>query len=146
MARNISLRTYVKRRNGVPLGAPGSLQKMLHRSLGAGSFALFWRYWNPIWSYYLSKYVMRPASKVLPTSLAVIVTFIVSGAAHDLAVTLISRDATFLITPWFFIMGVIVVINEMFRVSYHQFPWFVRALFNSSIIIASFALTSLLWI
>lgn len=47
--RTTTLSEYVERRNGVPLGARGSLANMLRRSLGARSFAGFWRYWSPIW-------------------------------------------------------------------------------------------------
>lgn len=36
--KRLTLSAYVKRRNGVPLGASGSLQNMLVRSLGAGTF------------------------------------------------------------------------------------------------------------
>ncbi|MEM7360878.1 MAG: acyltransferase [Pseudomonadota bacterium] len=141
MAKNISLRAYVKRRNGVPLGASGALQKMLNRSLGAGSFSLFWRYWNPIWSYYLSKFVMRPAGTVLPTFLAVILTFVVSGAVHDLAVTLISREITFIITPWFLVIGLVVVLTDLLRLQYHTMAWPVRAVINTSLIVGSYYLS-----
>ncbi|WP_287008332.1 MBOAT family O-acyltransferase [Alteromonas sp.] len=68
---------------------------MLSRSLGAKSFSHFWRYWNPIWSYYLSRYVMRPLSKWLPQWLTIMITFAVSGALHDLAVTLLKWHAIF---------------------------------------------------
>ena len=48
-SKTLTLEAYVKHRNGVPLGASGSLENMLVRSLGAGTFAKFWQYWNPIW-------------------------------------------------------------------------------------------------
>ena len=63
------LSDYIKKRNGVPLGASNSLRNMLYRSLGAGKFSVFWRYWNPIWSYYLGKYIFivpLPPSIFLP--------------------------------------------------------------------------------
>ena len=47
--KSLTLSQYVKFRNGVPLGDSQSLSNMLHRSLGAASFAEFWQYWNPIW-------------------------------------------------------------------------------------------------
>ncbi len=53
--RSLTLGQYVQHRNGVPLGDGKSLQNMLHRSLGAASFAGFWQYWNPIWGYGLGK-------------------------------------------------------------------------------------------
>ena len=58
--QRLSLAQYVLRRNGVPLGAPHSLQNMLYRSFGAGTYAGFWQYWNPIWGYGLGKYVYAP--------------------------------------------------------------------------------------
>jgi hypothetical protein len=95
MQRYISLSEYVKKRNGVPLGASGSMGNMIERSLGADSFYMFWRYWNPIWGYYLSRNVMRPLSLFLPIWLATILTFAVSGGLHDLAVTLVKWRLTF---------------------------------------------------
>lgn len=79
MHKLISLSAYVKKRNGLPLGASGSMRNMLQRSLGAGGFHLFWHYWNPIWGYYLSRHVMKPLSQVFPKGLATVVTFSVSG-------------------------------------------------------------------
>ncbi len=46
--KDTTLAESVRRPSGVPLGARGSLRNMLVRSLGAGSFAEFWRYWNPM--------------------------------------------------------------------------------------------------
>ena len=89
MHRSITLSEYVKKRNGVALGASGSMTNMLKRSLGANSFYLFWQYWNPIWGYYLSRKVMKPLSDFLPIWLAIILTFAVSGGLHDLAVTMV---------------------------------------------------------
>ncbi len=38
MKSKLSLAQYVKKRNGVPLGASGSMTNMLSRSFGAASF------------------------------------------------------------------------------------------------------------
>lgn len=114
---------------------------MLKRSLGAGSFASFWRYWNPIWGYYLSRLVMKPLVRFLPTWLAIILTFVASGAVHDLAVTLVRGQPTFFITPWFALMGGAVVITERLGVTYAPFPWAVRATMNAFLIAACFWLT-----
>ncbi|MFT5676243.1 MAG: GR25 family glycosyltransferase involved in LPS biosynthesis [Paraglaciecola sp.] len=105
MHKTISLSEYVKKRNGVALGAPRSMTNMLKRSLGASSFYLFWQYWNPIWGYYLSRKVMKPLSQLFPIWLAMIMTFAVSGALHDLAVTIIKWKLTFFFTPWFSLMA-----------------------------------------
>lgn len=123
----------------MPLGAPGALQAMLHRSFGAESFHRFWHYWNPIWGFYLSRNVMRPLHKVLALWIAVILTFLVSGALHDLAVTLVKWRPTFFITPWFTLMGVMVVLSKVGNLSYKRYPWFVRMLLNVGFISITFA-------
>jgi hypothetical protein len=140
----IRLNQYVKKRTGLGLGASGSLQNMLSRSLGAKSFSHFWRYWNPIWSYYLSRYVMRPLSKWIPQWLAIMITFAVSGALHDLAVTLLKWHAIFFFTPWFAVMGAVVLVTSKLNFEYANFPWAIRALFNVAIIVTCYLLTTLL--
>ena len=45
--QELTLSDYIRRRNGVPAGARGGLRHMLYRSLGAGSFAGFWRTLEP---------------------------------------------------------------------------------------------------
>ena len=85
---------------------------MLSRSFGARSFAEFWRYWNPIWGYGLRRFIYAPLRKLLPPSLADIATFVVSGALHDIAASLGRRSPTFLIRPWFFLLGMGVLAGQ----------------------------------
>jgi hypothetical protein len=144
MHRTISLSQYVKKRNGVALGAPGSMSNMLKRSLGASSFYVFWQYWNPIWGYYLSRKVMKPLSQLFPLWLAIIITFAVSGALHDLAITLVKWQLTFFFTPWFSLMSIIVLATKRFDISYSQFHWIIRALINITLIALCFMLTLVL--
>ncbi|WP_434940476.1 acyltransferase [Shewanella sp. HL-SH8] len=141
MHRSITLSEYVKKRNGVALGAPGSMTNMLKRSLGASSFYLFWQYWNPIWGYYLSRKIMKPLSDLLPMWLAIILTFAVSGALHDLAVSLVKWEFTFYFTPWFILMSFMVLVTKTFGVSYSEHHWLVRVLINISIIAVCLVLT-----
>jgi hypothetical protein len=108
---------------------------MLNRSLGADSFAKFWRYWNPIWGYYLARYVMKPLRKFLPVWLATMLTFTVSGVLHDLVVTLIKWQPSFLITPWFVLMGGAVVVTKAFAIEYSKSVWAARALINGGLIV-----------
>ena len=140
MKRKLSLAQYVKKRNGVPLGASGSMTNMLSRSFGATSFPVFWCYWSPIWGYYLSRNVMRPLANFLPISLATFLTFLVSGALHDLAVSIVKLKNIFFFTPWFGLMGLIVVISKAARISYGHVSWPVRALINASFILVSLGL------
>jgi len=135
MKRKLTLSQYVKRRNGVPLGGSGSLSNMLQRSLGSGSFSGFWQYWNPIWGYYLSRYIFSPLNTRLPTTVAVMLTFITSGLLHDFAASLIKMKLIFVTTPWFVLMGFTVVMSERLNISYSHFSWFYRAVINVFIIV-----------
>lgn len=143
MPNTVSLAQYVRKRNGVALGAKHSMRNMLSRSLGAGSFPVFWHYWNPVWGYYLSRHIMKPLRLFLPSWLAVVFTFFVSGALHDLAVSLIKWKVIIFLTPWFSLMGIAVVLSKHFSISYHSYPWFVRASINILFIGSTLLVTSL---
>jgi hypothetical protein len=141
MHRTISLSEYVKKLNGLPLGASGSMKNMLKRSLGASSFYLFWHYWNPIWGYYLSRKVMKPLSQLLPRWIAIIMTFAVSGALHDLAITLVKWKFTFFFTPWFVLMSIGVLVTKKFAISYQEYHWLIRTSINIALIAICFIFT-----
>jgi len=140
-SKKLTLSEYVKRRNGVPLGAPGSLQNMLVRSLGAGTFAKFWQYWNPIWGYALGRYVYAPLNQFLPASISLILTFAISGVIHDFVTMLVRREPAFLFTPWFASMGLIVVIGQYLQIDYSEKPFPIRVAINLSLIITCLMLT-----
>ena len=141
MKSKLSLAQYVKKRNGVPLGASDSMKNMLSRSFGASSFPVFWQYWNPIWGYYLSRNVMRPVANFLPISLATFITFLVSGALHDIAVSIIKWKTILFFTPWFGLMGLMVIGSKGAGISYGHVSWPVRALINASFILISLGIT-----
>lgn len=128
--KQMSLTDYVQYRNGVPLGASGSLQNMLARSFGAGTFAKFWQYWNPIWGYVLGRYVYEPLNQFLPSSIALILTFAISGAIHDLATMLVRGAPAFLFTPWFFLMSIVVVFGRLLKLDYSKQAFQVRVAIN----------------
>ena len=130
----MNLSDYIKKRNGVPLGASNSLRNMLYRSLGAGKFSIFWRYWNPIWSYYLGKYIFKPLKMFLPPALSLILTFVVCGFIHDVAIMLFKWNFQLLLTPWFLIMGLCVVISDFIKLDYSKHAWIIRACINVLII------------
>jgi hypothetical protein len=127
----LTLSEYVRRRNGVALGAPSSLKNMMARSLGARSFAVFWQYWNPIWGYYLAKKVYSPLSQFLSSAQALIATFLVSGLIHDLAVTLILGTPVFICTPWFFFLGLGVMVGKIMGMNLSHYSWVARATVNT---------------
>ena len=139
--RGLTLAQYVQRRNGVPLGAPNSLRNMLHRSFGASSFAGFWQYWNPIWGYGLGKYIYSPLQRVLPAWIALLLTFVVSGGIHDLVTMALRGSAAFLFTPWFFLLGVGVVLGRAVGMDLSSRPWLVRASVNLTYLAACLAVT-----
>lgn len=140
----LTLAQYVHHRNGVPLGASGSLQNMLYRSFGAGSFKTFWQYWNPIWGYALGRFIYAPSQRFLPSALALILTFTISGALHDLATTLVRQSEAFFFTPWFFLMGLAIIVEQAFKINHSKFQWKVRASINFTYILACLGLTILI--
>jgi len=93
----MTLSEYVLKRNGIPLGAKGSLLKNLQNSFGAENNVLFWKYWNPIWGFYLSKYIYLPLNRYLPKSISSIVTFGASGGfgLAELSYNLVCHDGSF---------------------------------------------------
>ncbi len=125
--RRVTLWRYVRKRNGVRAGAPGSMSNMLRRSFGASTLAGFWRHWNPIWGYELSRFVNQPLNRVLPLSLALVLTFVVSGLIHDAVIMALRGEPAFIFTTWFFFLALGVVADEAFRWNFGGRPWMVRA-------------------
>ncbi len=128
--RELTLSQYILRRNGLPAGARGSLRNMLYRSLGAPTFAAFWRYWNPVFGYALGRYVFAPLKLVIPSALALIVTFVFCGAIHDLVTMIVRRSSAFFFTPWFFSLGVGVLLGRIAGLDFSTKPWPIRAAVN----------------
>ena len=137
----MTLAQYIRRRNGVPVGSSCSLRNMFYRSFGAGSFSGFWQYWNPIWGYGLSRYVYSPLKRVFPPTASLIMTFVVCGALHDLVIIAIRGSATFLFTPWFFLLGVGAVFGRAAGMDFSSRPWLVRASANFIYLGACLAVT-----
>jgi hypothetical protein len=117
---------------------------MLHRSLGAGTFAGFWRYWNPVFGYYLGRYVYSPSRSFLPRPAALVVTFVFCGALHDLVTTAVRGSVAFFFTPWFFLMSLGVVLGSAVGLDFSHRPWAVRAGVNLAYIVACLTLTLVL--
>ncbi len=134
----ISLRDYIKRRNGVSMGHSKSLTNMLKRSLGATSFDMFWVHWNPIWNYYLNRYICKPLKNILNQYAAIILTFGVSGLIHDLVGLLINKKLTLFFTLWFMIMGGIVVLSKYKNLQYSKRYIVARYVINITLILGSF--------
>ncbi len=103
---------------------------MLQRSLGSPTFAGFWQHWNPVFGYGLGRYVYGPLRRVLPKGLALVLTFTVSGAIHDLVTMAARGGAAFLFIPWFTLMGICVVLGREFSISFTGRSWWARASAN----------------
>jgi len=139
--KRLTLAQYIHRRNGVPAGSSGSLRNMFRRSLGAGSFAGFWQYWNPVWGYGLARYVHSPLKRYFPPTAALILTFVVCGALHDLVIMAVRGSATFLFTPWFFLLGTGVVFGRAVGMDFSSKPWLIRASVNLTYVGVCLAVT-----
>lgn len=124
------------------LGARGSLTQMLHRSLGADTFSGFWHHWNPIWGYYLGRFVYVPLRRVMPGAAAVVATFIVSGAIHDAAISAVTGSPTAMFVPWFAVLGLMVVLSKRFGFRYGFEAWMVRAVINVTLVVGALVLVT----
>ncbi len=138
---DLSLSQYIVYRNGVPAGARGSLRNMFHRSFGAPTFAGFWRHWNPVFSYALGRYIYLPLRHFVPAALALIVTFLVCGAIHDLVTMAVRGAPAFLFTPWFFLLGIGVLIGRATGLDLSGRPWVVKATVNLVYVLTCLATT-----
>lgn len=137
----MTLSEYVIKKNGVPMGNNKALSLMLKRAFGAGSFGMFWSYWNPIWGYYLGRFIFKPLKHLFNPAIATLLTFGISGLIHDLAVILIKWKINFFFAPWFFLMGLMVIFNKVLKINYHKTTFRNRVLINASLIVGSFLIT-----
>lgn len=125
---------YIKKRNGVSIGSPRSLRNNLYRSLGARNFSTFWRYWNPIFGYYLGKFIFKPLNRIFKVEVALLFTFIFSGIIHDAVTSILRGKTSFFFSIWFFIMGIAVILSRLVKHDFYKLLWVKRATINLSII------------
>ncbi|MEO5721505.1 MAG: acyltransferase [Chthoniobacterales bacterium] len=114
---------------------------MLYRSFGAVSFAGFWRAWNPLFGYYLSTRVYSPVQRFVSEPVALAITFVVCGAIHDLVTALARGSAAFFFIPWFFFLGLGVLLGRALGVNLARQPWAIRAGVNLAYLAVCLALT-----
>lgn len=138
---NMFLKDYIKKRNGVSIGSPKSLRNNLYRSLGAKNFSTFWKYWNPIFGYYLGKYIFKPLKKVFSNTIALLFTFTFCGMVHDLVTTIFRGKISFFFSIWFLFMGLAVLITKSIKHNFTEQIWAIRAFINLSIISICLILT-----
>ncbi len=137
----MTLTEYIKKRNGVSIGSSKSLRNNLYRSFGSKNFSTFWNYWNPIFGYYLGKYIFKPIKKIFPVAIALLLTFIFCGIIHDTVTTIFRGEISFFFSLWFFFMGLAVLITKFLKHNFSMQVWIARAFINLSIISICLVLT-----
>jgi len=140
----ITLPQYVRLRNGVPLGHRKSMVNMLSRSFGASTLSGFWRHWNPIWSYGLSRFVHSPVRRFLPGPVAIIVTFLVSGLIHDAVIMLLRGAPAMVFTPWFALIAIVVAATDLAGLRLDRLSFAVRAIGHGTVLALCFAVAFLI--
>lgn len=141
---NLKLADYIKKRNGVAMGSPKSLRNNLYRSLGSRNFASFWNYWNPIFGYYLGKYIYKPSRKFVPNAFALVITFLISGLIHDLVTSIVRGRITFFFSVWFLLMALAVIITKALKHDFNNQKWIIRVFINLGIIGSCLLITIIL--
>jgi hypothetical protein len=140
-----SLPAYIERRlgSGVPLQ---QLRSMFTLSFGAGRPTEFWRYWNPVYGYYLYLWCYRPLHRWLPRGPALLLTFAASGFLfHDLPFGWWVRALSTRLLPlpfvslWFVLIGIELLLSEALNVSYTARPFAVRLAVNALAILMPLA-------
>jgi hypothetical protein len=109
------------------------LRNWLGRSWGAGTFLEFWRYWNPVYGYYLYYYCYRPLRRLgLPRPPATLLTFVASGFfLHDIvAWALLGRPVFPFVTVVLGTAGLIVLLTGWLKLDLALFPAIVRVAAN----------------
>jgi hypothetical protein len=102
---------------------------MFIRSFGAKSFSDFWRYWNPVYHYFLSYWVYRPLQKLFPRAISVILSFAFCGFFfHDLPLLPFTHKP--LITTWFLLLGIGTIVGEMLHMDLSGQPLLFRFVVN----------------
>lgn len=145
--RRPTLTEFINLRLGSTPGAQAV--NFLLRPFTAETFAGFWRYWNPVFGYYLSYHCYQPLRRWLSRGPAVIATFAVCGAVHAAIALLLAgmggRPALALLAVlWFALLGVAVVLLEVLRLSFARWPPAVRPVGHVGIIAACYKAAELL--
>ena len=138
---SLTLNDFVKRKLRRSLGASGSLRVMLSRSLGASSPRIFWQYWNPIFGYYLGRYVYANLRKGLPSFLSIIITFIVSGLIHDLVTITVNGSTSFFFSLFFLLLSIVLLFTEWIHFDLSQYGKAVRVAANMVYLISCFTVS-----
>jgi hypothetical protein len=131
----VTLGRYLRFRLGPIGGKAGGRSAWFNffiRPFGAGSFAQFWRLWNPVYGYFLYYYSYRPLSRVVPRPAAMLATFVACGfLLHDLPAWLFARRV---LPPGatiaFVMFGLGAVLSEWLHMDISRWPTLFRAAIN----------------
>lgn len=125
------------------------LRLMVSRAFGSSSYADFWRFWNPVYHYFLLFWVYQPLRRWrVPRSVAVVTTFAFCGFAfHDLFHIWFTGIP--FVTLWFTLLAVLLLIGEAVGMDLRAIgrPWrpaLVHALTLLGSLFATFLLIALL--
>ncbi len=145
LKQQITLEQFITKRLGDGGDALQLLKRMFALSFGAASFREFWRYWNPVYGYFLHYYCYKPLRRFLPAPLGVLITFFASGfLLHDLPFGWLIRAIKTSSLPlpfvglWFSLMGLLVLLTDALHLNWQDKPFGVRAGLNVSCIVLAF--------
>ncbi len=126
-----TFRQYLKFRLGSHGGGSAWFNFFI-KPFAAGSFAEFWRLWNPVYGYFLYWFSYRPLARVLPRALAMLITFVACGLLlHDLPAWLLTwRVLPPGATIAFFMFGVGAILGELLHMDLSRQPVWARATIN----------------
>ena len=69
------------------------------------------------------KIFLNPLKIILPSSLSLILTFIICGFIHDSVIMLLRWQFTLIFTPWFLLMGIWVIVSDLIAMDYSKLRW-----------------------
>ena len=142
------MRGYVRLRLGNAVGAGALLGEMFVRSFTAQTLQDFWRYWNPVYGYFLLKYIYGPMRRILPSSLSAILTFAFSGLfLHDIVggwfVTSLAQGILRppMVTMWFVLLAITMLLGESMGLRFSRISFVGRVGIHSGVLAATFAIS-----
>ncbi len=142
--RRRSLNAYLERLLGH--GSATQARTWLLRSFGARSFSEFWRYWNPVYGYFLHYYCYKPLRRRLPRPAAVWLTFVACGFfLHDAPGWMLARHVRFPeMTAIFMVFGAGVIMAEALKIDLARMPLPIRIVVNAAYLVGSWEVAHLL--
>jgi hypothetical protein len=120
--------------------------RMFSRSFTAPTFRGFWYYWNPLYGYILLYVCYVPLRHIVPSTIAFIVTFALSGfVLHDLFAWLVLpvRAGSLLfpvVTIALILVALFTLVTERIQLSLRALSPAFRAVCHAGVILTAFAM------